>query len=333
MTRLMISAAGLALLAGAAQAADDLTLQLKWVTQAQFAGYYVAKDKGFYDEENLNVTIKPGGPDIAPVQVLAGGGADVMVEWMPAALAAREKGLPLVNIAQPFKSSGMMLTCLKESGITDPTTDFRGKTLGVWFFGNEYPFLSWMNHLGIPTNGGAEGVTVLKQGFNVDPLLQKQAACISTMTYNEYGQVLDAGIGEDDLITFKYEDQGVATLEDGLYVLQTALADPAMEDKLTRFVRASMRGWKYAEEHPEEAAEIVLDNDETGAQTIGHQTRMMTEVAKLTAGTNGALDVADYQRTVDTLMSGGSDPVITAAPEGAWTHAITDRALSGSPAQ
>ncbi len=154
MTRLMMLAAGLALSAGAAQAADDLTLQLKWVTQAQFAGYYVAKDKGFYDEEGLNVTIKPGGPDIAPTQVLAGGGADVAVEWMPAALAAREKGLPLVNIAQPFKSSGMMLTCLKESGITDPKTDFKGKTLGVWFFGNEYPFLSWMSHLGLPTEGG-----------------------------------------------------------------------------------------------------------------------------------------------------------------------------------
>ena len=327
MKKLMIGTATFAMLAGAAHAADELTLQLKWVTQAQFAGYYVAKDKGFYEEEDLNVTIKPGGPDIAPTQVLAGGGADVTVEWMPAALAAREKGLPIVNIAQPFKSSGMMLTCLKESGITDPATDFKGKTLGVWFFGNEYPFLSWMNHLSLPTEGGPDGVTVLKQGFNVDPLLQKQAACISTMTYNEYGQVLDAGIAEADLVTFKYEDQDVATLEDGLYVLEETLADPAMEDKLARFVRASMKGWKYAEENPEEAADIVLENDETGAQTIEHQTRMMQEVAKLTAGSNGALDEADYQRTVDTLMSGGSDPVITKAPEGAWTHAITDKAL------
>ncbi|AUH63451.1 ABC transporter substrate-binding protein [Paracoccus zhejiangensis] len=327
MKKLMLGAATFALMATGAHAADDLTLQLKWVTQAQFAGYYVAKDKGFYEEEDLNVTIKPGGPDIAPTQVLAGGGADVTVEWMPAALAAREKGLPLVNIAQPFKSSGMMLTCLKESGITDPKTDFKGKTLGVWFFGNEYPFLSWMNHLELPTEGGPDGVTVLKQGFNVDPLLQKQAACISTMTYNEFGQVLDAGIAEADLVTFKYEDQGVATLEDGLYTLQENLDNPEMVDKLTRFVRASMKGWKYAEENPEEAAEIVLENDETGAQTIEHQTRMMTEVAKLTAGSNGALDEADYQRTVDTLLSGGSDPVISKAPEGAWTHAITDAAL------
>ena len=110
----------MASLLGSAAAAEDVTLQLKWVTQAQFAGYYVAKEKGFYDEEGLNVTILPGGPDIAPPQVMAGGGADVMVDWLPSALAAREKGLPIVNIAQPFKSSGMMLTCLKECGIETP---------------------------------------------------------------------------------------------------------------------------------------------------------------------------------------------------------------------
>lgn len=324
----LFSLAALTGIAGMAQAADDLTLQLKWVTQAQFAGYYVALDKGFYEEEDLNVTIKPGGPDIAPTQVIAGGGADVTVEWMPAALSAREKGLPLVNIAQPFKSSGMMLTCLKETGVTGPD-DFPGRTLGVWFFGNEFPFLSWMSQIGISTEGGADGVTVLKQGFNVDPLLQKQADCISTMTYNEYWQVIDAGITEDQLITFKYEDQGVATLEDGLYVLEEKLSDPAEVDKLTRFVRASMKGWKWAEENPEDAAMIVLDNDATGAQTEAHQIRMMTEVAKLTAGSNGALDPEDYERTVQSLLSGGSDPVISAHPgDGAWTNVISDAALN-----
>jgi NitT/TauT family transport system substrate-binding protein len=220
----------------------------------------------------------------------------------------------------------MMLTCLKESGVKSPE-DFPGKTLGVWFFGNEYPFLSWMSILGIPTEGGDKGVTVLKQGFNVDPLLQKQAACISTMTYNEYWQVIDAGISADDLITFKYEDQGVATLEDGLYVLEDKLADEKEVDKLVRFVRASMKGWKYAEANPDEAADIVLEFDETGAQTEKHQKRMMAEVAKLTAGSNGALDTADYERTVKTLMSGGSAPVISKEPEGAWTHKITDLAL------
>jgi NitT/TauT family transport system substrate-binding protein len=310
-----------------AYAADKVTLQLKWVTQAQFAGYYVAAEKGFYADENLEIEIKPGGPDIAPAQVIAGGGADVVLDWMPSALASREKGLGLVNIAQPFKTSGMMLTCRKDSGITSPA-DFKGKTLGVWFFGNEYPFLSWMSKLGIPTDGSEGGVTVLKQGFNVDPILNKQADCVSTMTYNEYWQIIDAGLSADDLIVFKYEDQGVATLEDGMYVLEENLKDEAFKDKMVRFVRASMKGWKYAEENPDEAAEIVLENDASGAQTEKHQKRMMGEIAKLTAGSNGALDAADYQRTVDTLLGGGSDPVISKAPEGAWTSMITDLALN-----
>jgi NitT/TauT family transport system substrate-binding protein len=325
MIKAALAGAGL-MAAGAASAADAVTLQLKWVTQAQFAGYYVALDQGFYAAEGLDVTIKPGGPDIAPPQVIAGGGADVIVEWMPAALAARERGVPLVNIAQPFKRSGMMLTCLKESGIATPA-DFPGRTLGVWFFGNEYPFLSWMAKLGVPTDGGDKGVTVVKQGFNVDPLLQKQADCISTMTYNEYWQVIDAGLKPEELVTFKYEDQGVATLEDGLYVLERNLADPAFKDRMARFVRASMKGWKWAEANPAEAAAIVLENDATGAQTEAHQTRMMGEIAKLTAGSNGALDPADFERTVDTLLGGGSDPVISKRPEGAWTHAVTDAAL------
>jgi NitT/TauT family transport system substrate-binding protein len=325
MEKIMMSALAL-MVATAAHAADEVKLQLQWVTQAQFAGYYVALDKGYYSAEDLDVTILSGGPDIAPPQVLAGGGADVMLNWMPSALAAREKGLPVVNIAQPFKTSGLMLTCWKDTGIKSPA-DFKGKTIGVWFYGNEYPFLSWMSQEGISTDGGADGVTVLRQGFNVDPLLQRQADCISTMTYNEYGQVLDAGVSEDELVTFKYENQGVATLEDGIYALEENLSDPAFVNKMVRFVRASMKGWKYAEANPTEAAGIVLDNDESGAQTEAHQVRMMAEIAKLTAGSNGSLDPADFDRTVATLMAGGSDPVITKVPEGAWTHAITDKAL------
>lgn len=311
----------------AATAADDVTLQLKWVTQGQFAGYYVAQDKGFYDDADLNVTIKPGGPDIAPPQVIVGGGADVVVDWMPSALASREKGVPLVNIAQPFKSSGMMLTCRKETGITKPE-DFRGRTLGVWFFGNEYPFLSWMASLGIPTEGGEDGVTVLKQGFNVDPLLQKQADCISTMTYNEYWQVIDAGIPEDQLVVFKYEDQGVSTMEDGLYVLEDNLKDDAFVEKMARFVAASMKGWEYARANPDEAADIVLENDASGAQTEKHQRRMVREINKLTEGSDGSLNIADYERTVKTLLSGGSDPVISKEPEGAWSSVVIEKALA-----
>jgi NitT/TauT family transport system substrate-binding protein len=319
--------AGLTLAASSSvlHAADDVTLQLKWVTQAQFAGYFVAQDQGFYEAENLNVTINPGGPDVSPPQVIAGGGADVVIDWMPSALASREKGLALVNIAQPFKSSGMMLTCRKDSGITSPT-DLKDKTLGVWFYGNEYPFLSWMSKLGLATDGSAGGVSVLRQGFNVDPILQKQAECVSTMTYNEYWQIIDAGLDADELVNFKYEEQGVATLEDGLYVLEKNLADAAFVDKMARFVRASMKGWEWARANSDAAADIVLENDQTGAQTEEHQRRMMAEVNKLTMN-GGKLSIADYQRTVETLMNGGSDPVISSVPKGAWTHKVWDAAF------
>jgi NitT/TauT family transport system substrate-binding protein len=320
----MATAIALCMAATAAHA-EDLTLQLKWVTQAQFAGYYVAQEKGFYKDEGLNVTIKAGGPDVNPSQVIAGGGADVVVDWMPSALATREKGVPLVNIAQVFQKSGLMLTCRKDSGIKTPA-DFKDKTLGVWFGGNEYPFLNWMNKLGLKTDGSAGGVKVLKQGFNVDPILQKQADCISTMTYNEYWQIIESGqLKADDLITFKYEDEGVATLEDGLYTLDATLKDKAKVAALAKFLKASMKGWEYAVANQDEAVKIVLENDETGAQTEGHQKTMMQEIAKL-VGENpkgtGYLDEAAYERTVNTLMSGGSDPVITKAPEGAWTHDV-----------
>jgi len=328
MKKIFAAAAALAigLSSSLAIAQEKVTLQLKWVTQAQFAGYYVAKDKGFYKDAGLDVTIKPGGPDIAPPQVIVGGGADVVIDWMPSALASREKGVALVNIAQPFKRSGMMLTCRKDSGIKSPA-DFKGKTLGVWFFGNEYPFLSWMSKLGIATTGGADGVTVLKQGFNVDPILQKQADCVSTMTYNEYWQIIDAGLTPDDLVVFKYEEQGVSTMEDGLYVLEKNLKDAAFVDRMARFVKASMKGWAWARDNSDAAADIVLENDATGAQTEKHQRRMMKEINKLTAGSDGKLDPADFDRTVATLLSGGSDPVISKKPVGAWTHAIIDKAM------
>jgi NitT/TauT family transport system substrate-binding protein len=323
LTRLALAAGLTAALALPAGAADKVTLQLKWITQAQFAGYYVAKEKGYYKDAGLDVTINAGGPDVAPPQVIAGGGADVVIDWMPSALAAREKGVPLVNIAQPFKKSGLELTCRADTGIKVPA-DLKGRTLGVWFSGNEYPFLSWMAKLGYKTDGSPGGVKVLKQGFNVDPLLQKQADCISTMTYNEYWQVIDGGFKPDQLVVFRYDDQGVATLEDGLYVIESKLRDPAFVAKIAAFVKASMRGWQYARQNPDEATKIVLANDTTGAQTEKHQRRMMGEIAKLLDTGDGKLDPADYERTVATLLAGGSDPVITKKPTGAWSHAVYD---------
>ena len=321
----------LAGLAGTASAADKVTVQLKWLPQAQFAGYYVAAAKGFYKEADLDVTIKPGGPDIAPAQVLAAKGADLTVDWMPSALAAREAGVPMVNVAQIFNRSGMMLTCKKASGVTTPK-DFKGKTLGVWFGGNEYPFLSWMGTLGLKTGGANPDVKVLKQGFNVDPLLQNQAACISTMIYNEYWQVIDAGVKASDLVTFPYEDQGVATLEDGLYAREPDLKDAAYVAKLAKFVKATLKGWDYAIKNQDEAVKIVLAADASGGSTAAVQKRQLENVAKLITNTGpdmGKLDPAAYQRTVKVLLAGGSDPVIKKDPgAAAWTHAVWDKAMA-----
>ena len=317
--------AGLMMTGAHAQDLEPLTFQLKWVNQGQFAGYLVAKDLGYYEEEGLDVTINPGGPDIAPEQVIAGGGADVITTWMAAALAARERGVALVNIAQPFQGSALQLVCSEESGV-ETTEDFPGKTLGVWFFGNEYPFYAWMAKLGYSTEGGDEGVEVLRQAFSADPLLQGQADCISTMRYNEYKQILDAGIPEDSLTVFNFLDEGVGMLEDGIYVLEEDLADEAFVDKMVRFVRASMRGWEHAKENPQEAAEIVLENDMSGALTLESQVYQVEEAAAL-VGDSAALDEAAYEQTVQTLLNAVSpyNPAITAEPEGAFSTVVTDQ--------
>ncbi|MGV8831442.1 MAG: ABC transporter substrate-binding protein [Devosia sp.] len=314
-----LTASALMLTASAAQAADALTLQLKWVTQAQFAGYIVAKAKGFYSDADLDVTIAPGGPNVAPEQVIAGGGADIIVDWMGGALSAREKGVPLVNIAQPFKKSGLMMICPTETGIKTEA-DFPGHTLGVWFYGNEYPFFAWMNKIGLNTAEGGD-VTVLQQSFDIQPMIQGQADCISVMTYNEYGQALDAGYGPDNLTIFNYTDMGNDLLEDGLYVMEDTLADPAKVDAYTRFVKASMMGWDYALKNPEEAAQIVVDSDDTGGAELAHQLYMVGEVSKLVDAADPALNMATYDRTVKALLD---QSIITAQPEGAYTTVVTD---------
>lgn len=311
----------------AATAQERVTVQLKWLPQAQFAGYYVAQAKGYYKAEGLDVTIKAGGPDISPVQVIAGKGADVVVNWMPDALAAREAGVPLVNIAQVFNRSGLMLTCKKSSGVSSPK-DFKGKTLGVWFGGNEYPFLNWMSKLGYKTDSD---IKIMKQGFNVDPLLQNQAACISTMIYNEYWQIIDAGVKESDLVTFYYEDQGVASLEDGLFVLDSNLKDPAFVKRMAKFLKASFKGWNDAVKDPAFAAKAVVAADTSGSSSEKVQKRQMENVAKLITNANtpkiGYLDPAAYERTVKVLLSSGSSPVIKKDPgKAAYTHVVWEAA-------
>jgi NitT/TauT family transport system substrate-binding protein len=318
--------------AAPADAGDRLVLQLKWLPDAQFAGYFVAEAKGFYRDAGLDVTIQPGGPDINPSQVLASGGADVAVDWLASALAARDRGAPIVNIAQIFQHSGLQLTCRRDSGVRRPT-DLKGKTIAVWFAGNEFPFLAWMAKLGLSTSGAKPDVTVLRQGAGVELLVEQRAACISTMSYNEYWQVIDAGMKPSQLVLFRYGDEGVATLEDGLYALSATLANRATLDRLARFVRASVAGWRFAAApaHQAEAIRILLRHGAADASDPRQAERMLREVAKLVANKShglGYLEPAAYERTVDVLFSAASDPVIRKRPEGAWTHEIWDRAFA-----
>ncbi len=333
MQRVLWAALTALCLAGAApaDAADPLVLQLKWLPDAQFAGYYVAAAKGFYRDAGLDVTIKPGGPDINPSQVLAAGGADVAVDWLASALVARDRGVPEVNIAQIFQHSGLQLTCRRDSGVRRPA-DLKGKTLGVWFAGNEYPFLAWMAKLGLSTGGTKPAVTVLRQDAGVRLLVEGRAACISTMSYNEYWQVIDAGLKPSQLVVFRYDDEGVATLEDGLYALPAMIADPVKLDWLARFVRASVAGWRYAAApaHQAEAVGIVVKHSAGDAADPRQAARMLREVAKLVANKEhglGYLEPAAYERTARVLLS-AANPVIRNKPEGAWTHAIWDRAFA-----
>ncbi len=329
-----------------AGAVETINLQLKWLPQAQFAGYYVAQAKGYYKAEGLNVVIKPGGPNIAPAKALVSNQADVMVNWMSDALAAREAGIPLVNIAQVFNRSGLMLTCKKASGVST-AKDLKGKTLGVWFGGNEYPFLNWMSKLGYKTDADLKplkpgfsvdtrtrlivpdseiDIRILRQGFTVEPLLSNQAACISTMVYNEYWQLIDAGVKESDLVTFFYEEQGVSSLEDGLYALESTLANPAFAARMSKFVKASMKGWLAAVKDPDEAARIVVAASPPGSTTFEAQRRQMENVSKLVTsapGKLGFLEPTAFERTVKVLLTSSGAPVIRRDPgSSAFTHSV-----------
>src|SRR5213593_675499 len=254
---------------GLSQAADKVTLQLKWVTQAQFAGYYAAKAKGLYTAEQLDVTIRPGGPDIVPEQVVAGGGAQFGIDWLPSLLSAREQGAPLVNIAQVFAASGMREIAFKSSGIKG-AADLRGRRVAVWFGGNEFELLATLEKYKIDRN---KDVTLVQQPYDMNLLLGKQVDAAAAMTYNEYKQVLDAGVKPDDLVVIDFNKEGTAMLEDGIFVRADWIRDSGNKQIAARFLRASLEGWTFCRDQPAECVDIVLA--ESPVLGREHQTWMM----------------------------------------------------------
>jgi NitT/TauT family transport system substrate-binding protein len=283
--------------------AENVTLQLKWVTQAQFAGYYAAKEKGYYDDEGLNVNIKVGGPDITPEQVVTSGGADFGIDWLPSLLATRDKGGEIVNIAQVFTRSGMTEVTRKDSGITD-IAGMKGKKVGVWCCGNENELFAALRKNSIDPKNSSE-VKIVNQPFDMNLFISKQVDAAAAMTYNELAQVLETKNPDtgkqfqlSDLNVIKMEDAGTGMLEDGVFVRKDWIGKDANEDVAKRFLKASFQGWIFCRDHQEECLQIVLDNGPTLGE--GHQRWQLNEINALiwpAPDGIGVMDKAAYDRT------------------------------------
>ena len=292
---------GTAKAAPTAQKLDKVTLQLKWVTQSQFAGYYAAAAKGYYKAFGLDVTLKVGGPSITPEVVVASGQAQIGVDWLPSLLATRDTGTNLVNIAQMFSRSGMTEVTWKDSGITS-VAKMRGKKVGVWCCGNQFELFAALTKNGINPNDKGD-VTIFNQPFTMTDFLSRRIDAAAAMTYNELAQVLEAKNSKtgklntlNDLNVIPMQQQGTAMLEDGLFTTQTWLN--GHRDVATRFVAASERGWIYCRDHVAECTNIVVKNGT--ALPHGHQLWQMNEINKLIWPNKlgiGVMEAAAFKQT------------------------------------
>jgi NitT/TauT family transport system substrate-binding protein len=325
--------------AAAAEGAEcaELTpasLQLQWFAQAQFAGYYAAKDLGFYEEACLDVSILEGGVDIVPQTVLAQGGADFAISWVPKALSSREQGAGIVNVAQVFQRSGTLQVAWADSGIKSPA-DFKGKKVGNWGFGNEYEIFAALKEAGLDP---ASDVELVQQQFDMLGLLNREIDAAQAMTYNEYAQLLEAvnpDTGElyqpEDFNVISYTEVGVGMLQDAIWASEERLADAAYQDLTERFVTASFKGWIYCRDNPQECADIVTAN---GSQLgASHQLWMMNEINKLvwpSPNGIGVMDPAEWDQTVaislDTPNLEGATVITAAPPAEAYTTQYAEAA-------
>ena len=298
--------------------AIPVTLQLQWVPQSQFCGYYAALDKGFWKQQGLDVTIKPGAVEIVPQQVVATGGAEFGVAWLPKVLASIEQGADLVNIAQPFQRSGTLEVSWKDSGITKPE-DWKGKKVGTWGFGNEFELFAAMRKAGIDPNNKSD-VTIVQQPFDMSLLLNREVDAAEAMTYNEYAQVLEAvnpKTGKlyqpEDLSVINFNDVGTAMLQDGIFVRGDWIKDPANQETAKKFLRGAFEGWMYCRDNFNEAVDIVLKYGTTLGK--GHQTWQLNEINKLiwpSPNGIGMMDPAAFKQTADIAQQFA---VIKAAPK------------------
>ena len=284
-----------------------VTLQLQWFAQAQFAGYYAAVDQGYYEDEGLDVTILEGGADIVPQDVLSGGDADYAISWVPKVLGSIEQGAEITDVAQIFERSATTQISMKDKNITT-AADLEGKKVGSWGYGNEWELFAGMQKADVAT----DDISLVQQAFDMNGFLAGDIDAAQAMTYNEYAQVLESvnpATGElftpDELNVIDWNDEGTAMLQDAIWADSSKLADDdAYADQTVKFIKASIKGWIYAKDNPEEAAGIVT----AAGSTLGesHQLWMTNEVNKLiwpsTSGGIGMIDEAAWKQTVDIAM-------------------------------
>jgi len=308
---------------------DKMRLQLKWLHQAQFAGYYVAADKGYYKDMGLDVELLPGGPDVVPSQKVLTGAADAGIDWVGSLLANRDKGQPLVDIGQFYQSSGLYLISKKSAGINSPA-DLKGKKVGVWTGGNEFEFRALMDKYHFDNSiDNNKDMTVIKQGFEMDTFLNGQLDAASATTYNEYNVVLEAGLKPEDLNVISYNQEGVGMLEDHVFVTEQTMKDK--KDMLTRFLAASQKGWQDAVKDQAYAVDSVMKRADKSTTDRNHQVSMMREVAKLVqpegldATKIGFVDPTKFQTTADIALKFN---VITKPAQNAYTNDLMTAAAA-----
>ncbi|TDW30082.1 ABC transporter substrate-binding protein [Cryobacterium psychrophilum] len=320
---------------GASGGLTPITLQLQWVAQAQFAGYYAAVDQGYYEDEGLDVTIEEGGPDIVPQDVLAAGDVDYAISWVPKVLGSIEQGANITDVAQIFERSATTQISFKDKNITT-AADLKGKNVGSWGFGNEWELFAGMQQAGV----GVDDLSLIQQAFDMNAFLSGDIDAAQAMTYNEYAQVLETenpATGNlyqpEDLNVIDWNDEGTAMLQDAIWANTDKLSsDSDYADNTVKFIKASIRGWIYAANNAEEAAGIVT----AAGSSLGasHQLWMTNEVSKLIfPSTNGVglIDEAAWANTVDIAMNTKNETgatIITADPPAtAFSNTYVQQAL------
>jgi NitT/TauT family transport system substrate-binding protein len=311
-------------------------LQLQWVTQAQFAGYFAAADQGYYKDEGLDVQILEGGVDIVPQTVLAQGQADYAIAWVPKALASREQGAQITDVAQVFARSGTLQVSFKDKGISSPS-DLKGKKVGNWGFGNEYELFAGMTGAGLDP---AKDVTLVQQQFDMQALLKGDIDAAQAMDYNEYAQVLEAknpATGKlyqpSDFTTINWNDVGTAMLQDAVWADTSKLQDDqAYQDTTVKFLTAALKGWVFCRDNPQKCRDIVVARGSKLGKS--HQLWQMNEINKLiwpSTSKIGMVDQSAWNQTVDIAQktkNAEGATVLTKAPEGmAYTNDYVQKAL------